>query len=81
LLLYIPWLLILGLAKELNMLRSLALMTLGVLALGCEPADRQPAPPPAPKKGEIRIDAPGVKVDIERNRPDGKKVDIQVDPK
>lgn len=65
------------------MLRSLALMTVGILALaGCEPADRQPAPPPPPKKGDIRIDVPGVNIDIERNRTDGKKkVDIQVNPR
>ena len=62
------------------MLRSLALMTAGLLALsGCEPSER-PAPPPA-KKGEIRIDAPGVNIEIDRNSPDGKKkVDIQVNP-
>lgn len=53
----------------------LAALLLLVLS-GCQ---REGVPAPTQKKADIKIDVPGVKVDIERGGTDGrKKVDVNV---
>jgi hypothetical protein len=62
------------------MLRSILLAAFStLLAIGCESSTpTEPVPQNPERNGEIKVRAPGVKVDVGRG--DKKKVDVDVQP-